>query len=93
MIFEWDDKKYKSNLKKHGVSFKDACFVFYDFNAVHFEDSKHSEKEVRFNVIGYTPKGLLFVVYVEHLKNGKYRMISARKASKKEKGIYEKNQR
>lgn len=93
MIFEWDEAKFKSNHKKHGISFLDACLVFYDFNAVYFEDDKHSKQESRVNVIGHSPKGLLFVVYIVKTKSGSYRIISARKASKKEKFIYEEAQR
>ena len=42
--FEWDKRKEKANIKKHGVSFNEARGVFYDENAMKFFDPDHSEK-------------------------------------------------
>ena len=46
--FEWDSKKEKTNIKKHGVSFEEARTVFFDENAIQFFDPDHSENEDRF---------------------------------------------
>ena len=86
--FDWNSAKSKINLKKHGVNFDDCILVFYDFNHIKMQDHKHSKIEDRYNIIGYAPNGLLFVVYVIRLSDV-HRIISARKATKKEKSIYE----
>jgi uncharacterized protein len=86
--FEWDNAKSKLNLKKHGISFEDSVFVFSDFSHIKMYDHKHSKIESRYNIIGFAPSGLLFVVYVVRI-NEVYRLISARKANKKEKFLYE----
>jgi len=86
--FEWDHKKDESNQRKHGIKFNDAVLVFYDFGHIKLLDTKHSIIEERFNIIGYSPKGVLFLVYVIKQMN-RYRIISARKATKRERRIYE----
>ena len=50
LIFEWDDVKNKINLKKHSVSFEEAQTVFFDDNAIEFDDPDHSldEKNICF---------------------------------------------
>lgn len=89
--FEWDEKKRSSNQKKHGVNFCDAILVFYDFRAVVEVDNKHSQNELRYRIIGYSPRGLLFVVFVKNSPH-KMRLITARKCTKKEMRLYvEKN--
>jgi len=50
--FEWDNKKNKSNIKKHGLSFEEAQTVFYDEHAIQFFDPEHSEDEDRFILLG-----------------------------------------
>ncbi len=87
MIFEWDENKAKINLQRHSISFEDAKAAFDDENAVDERDESHSEDELRFNLIGLTEKGLLFVVYTER-GNDVIRIISARKATKFEEEIY-----
>ncbi|RIZ71866.1 MAG: BrnT family toxin [Methylococcales bacterium] len=87
--FEWDDKKALSNIKKHGISFKEACDAFFDpfFQTVDATDDE--EDELRDGLIGYSQDGqLLFVVHVEKSDNG-YRIISARSAAANERKIYE----
>ncbi len=61
--------------------------MFNDPNAVDEIDESHSEKEIRFNIIGLCAKGLIFVVFTE-LKNDCIRLISARRATKSEEKIY-----
>ncbi len=88
MIFEWDDEKAITNLEKHGVSFGEATEVFYDPNALEGYDAAHSGVESRFFIIGLSSRRLLFVVYAER-EGDVVRIISARKAIKKEQEDYE----
>ena len=90
LIFEWDEEKAVSNLKKHGIGFDEASTVFDDIYAKMFSDFKHSIEEDRFILIGYSLNNrLLFISYTE--KKDKIRIISARKSTKQERLIYEKN--
>lgn len=87
--FEWDDQKAKSNLKKHGVSFEEARSVFYDDNAIQFFDSENSESEDRFLMLGLSyNSGILLVCHCEREKGEVIRIISARKATAKERKHY-----
>ena len=83
--FVWDDEKYAINLNKHGVSFREASSVFDDCNAVYFDDEQHSQDEERFIVIGYSESArLLMVCHCYRNGDSLIRIISARKANKKE---------
>ena len=87
--FEWNKKKSKANRKRHGVSFEEAQTVFFDENALQFFDPDHSDKEDRFLMLGTSAK--LRVVVVSHCYRSKesvIRIISARKATKKETRTY-----
>ena len=87
--FEWDDQKAASNLLKHGVSFDEAVSVFGDAMALTFADTDHTEVEDRSRTYGISTKSrLLAVVHTE--RRNSIRIISARKATRYEKGIYEK---
>jgi uncharacterized DUF497 family protein len=87
--FEWDNQKATSNLKKHGISFDEAVSVFADAMALTFADTDHFESEDRSRTYGISNKGrLLVVVHTERRNN--VRIISARKATRYEKSIYEK---
>ena len=82
MEFEWDPRKAKENLRKHGVDFADAVIALEDENALTMEDSDHDE--LRFKTLGMGPTlNVLFVVHCEQTTNS-IRIISARKADKKE---------
>jgi uncharacterized DUF497 family protein len=86
--FEWDDAKASANLKKHGVSFEEAKTVFSDDLFIVFLDPDHSIEENRFIIMGESDRGrLLIVAYTERLNL--IRIINARKASRKEKKVYE----
>ena len=88
MIYEWDPRKAKENLRKHGVSFEDAATVFLDALAVTFPDPEHSTEEDQEITIGLTTKHR--VVFVSHCQRGdRTRIISARKATRKERKQYE----
>jgi uncharacterized protein len=86
--FEWDEAKAESNKAKHGVSFEEAASVFGDLLAYTFEDPDHSMGEKRMLTFGVSHKGrLLLVVHTERGRG--IRIISARKATRHERGIYE----
>ncbi len=87
--FEWDENKNEINKHKHGLSFEDAMEVFYDVNAVLFDDPDHSIGEERFLIIGMTDS--LKICIVSHCyrdNDNVIRIISAREATKNEKNIY-----
>jgi uncharacterized DUF497 family protein len=86
--FEWDDAKAKSNLRKHGVSFEDAVTVFDDPMAVTRDDPDHSEDERRFLTMGISKAGQLLVVCHSD-RPGRIRLISARKANRRERRYHE----
>ena len=87
MRFQFDPAKAAANLKKHGVSFSDAEGVFHDPLALTIEDPD-AEGERRFVVIGLGNSGeLLVVVYA--LRGDEFRLISARRATRKERKQYE----
>jgi len=89
MIFEWDEKKALTNLKKHGVSFNEAITVFHDPLSLTVADQSHSETEHRFLDIGISEQGRLLVVsYTE--RASRIRIISSRQALPAERKIYEK---
>jgi uncharacterized DUF497 family protein len=79
--FEWDARKAKANLRKHGVSFEEACTVFDDPNASLSFDSERAEAEDRFVLEGYSEKVRLLRVSHCYRYGGVVRIISARKAS------------
>ena len=86
--FEWDENKAKSNLAKHGVSFAEATTVFGDPLSLTIPDPAHSQTEVRFIIIGSSHRRkLLVVVHKERGEN--IRIISARRASKRERTSHE----
>jgi uncharacterized DUF497 family protein len=87
MEFEWNPHKAKLNESKHGVSFTEAMSCFYDTGQIAFYDPEHSEDEDREILIGHSSQGnLLLVVYV--LKSDTIRIISARRATRRESKRY-----
>ena len=86
--FDWDAPKSTANLRKHGVSFEEAATVFGDPLALTFADPDHSVREARFITIGQSLQDLLLVI--AHIERGRtIRIISARKATRHERTIYE----
>lgn len=88
MVFEWDDKKEIINIRKHKIDFTTAALVFADENRIEIFDELHSNYEDRYITIGMinnTPV-ILMVVYTE--RREAVRIISARKATKKEMEAY-----
>ncbi len=86
--FEWDDHKAASNVLKHGVSFDEAVSVFADSMALTFADTDHAEVEERSRTYAISNKVRLLVVVHTERRNS-IRIISARKATRYEKSIYQ----
>ena len=83
--FEWNDLKNRINSKKHGISFEEASSVFYDENAILFDDPRHSKTEERFLIIGISRKAHVCIVSHCYRKDDDViRIISARRATKQE---------
>ena len=79
LLFEWDEEKASSNLRKHRVTFDEAQTVFLDDFSVTVPDAEHSQTEVRFRILGMSnTKRLLVVSFTERGK--RIRLISARKS-------------
>ena len=87
--FSWDKRKDAGNKKKHGVTFEEAQTVFFDEQALVFDDPDHSASEDRFIILGKS--SILRVLVVCHCYRegeSEIRIISARKATKKEQEAY-----
>ena len=83
--FEWDEAKNLANIQKHGISFIEAKSVFADDNALLIADPDHSEDEDRFLLLGLGGKlRLLLVCHCFEVDERLIRIISCRKASRKE---------
>jgi uncharacterized DUF497 family protein len=88
LIFEWDDEKAALNRRKHGISFEEATTAFGDPLSLTIDDERHSQFEARFVLVGMTIRGRLVVV--AHTVRGDHiRLISARRATKRERKTYE----
>lgn len=85
LLFEWDEEKARTNIKKHGISFETAAKVFLDENRIDIFDSEHSLDEDRYITIGLAGD-VLFVVYTE--RKPRIRLISARLANERERRVY-----
>lgn len=88
MQFEWDETKNEINKKKHKIDFETAAWVFCDENHIELYDETHSDEEERFIAIGMVG-GIATVVFVVYTpRKNVIRIISARKATKKERDDY-----
>ncbi|MDO9391569.1 MAG: BrnT family toxin [bacterium] len=88
LLFEWDEEKAKTNIKKHGISFDEATTVFLDPFSITIPDPNHSVDEQRYISTGNSDKGrVLVVVYTERRLS--IRIISCRKATPTERKQYE----
>ena len=92
--FEWDRNKARKNLSKHKISFEGATSVFKDERAISIADEEHSEEEERWLTIGMDEVTRTLVVIHTYISidesNCNIRLISARKATKKEQEFYRK---
>ncbi len=86
----WDENKNLDNQSKHGVSFEEARAVFYDNHALEYYDPDHSQEEERFILLGMSKATRpLVVCHCYRSQGGIIRIISARKATSKERLAYE----
>jgi uncharacterized protein len=89
ITFAWDDRKAIQNLKKHGASFDESTSVFYDEKGIEYFDPGHSIQEDRFLMLGTSFRFRVLVVsYCFRQAGHEIRIISARKATKKEHKTY-----
>jgi hypothetical protein len=86
--FEWDPEKAAANVKRRRISFSEGATVLDDPLSTTFPDSAHSEGEMRFLTIGVSHRGhVLVVAHTE--RNDTIRIISARRATRREREFYE----
>ena len=88
MEFDSDPVKAETNFKKHKVSFEEAASVFGDPMAYTFADPDHSISEERWLMFGRSRMARILAVIFTH-RRGKYRIISARLATRHERKTYE----
>lgn len=90
--FEWDPRKARQNLKRHGVAFERAATLFLDRSALSEFDEVHSEGEERWITLGVDETGVVLVVCHtfrdDTESSARLRLISARKATKREAAEY-----
>ena len=86
--FEWDARKAETNARKHGVTFDEACTAFGDPLALLLPDPDHSFGEERYVVLGMSDQQRLLVVSFAE-RPPRTRLISARRATRRERGLYE----
>jgi uncharacterized DUF497 family protein len=88
--FEWDSDKAFSNFRKHGISFRESLTAFDDPFALISSDVEHSTSDdIREVLIGQSDYGILIVVFTRRPRQRSIRVISARRASRKERQGYE----
>ena len=87
--FEWDPRKATANLLKHRISFEEAQTAFQDEGGLLLDDPDHSKEEDRFVLIGMSVAlRVLLVCHCGRQEGDLIRIISARKATRKEQGQY-----
>jgi hypothetical protein len=89
LTFEWDPGKARSNITKHGITFEEASTAFADSSSLTIPDPEHSHSEERYVTMGMALTGKLLVV-VHTDRGDNIRLISARRASRRERRNYEK---
>lgn len=88
--FEWDPRKDAANQRKHGITFEEARSVFADEHALLLDDPDHSTAEDRFVLLGLSARfRIVVVVHAYRAGDDVIRIISARKATKSERGRYD----
>ena len=93
MKFEWDPNKEAINIKKHGVSFEQAAYVFADQFSLSMFDNEHSNQEDRWLILGKSNNEMILLIVHTFRNSGNeetVRIISARKATKNEEKTYKK---
>jgi len=94
MAFSWDPGKAKENLRKHRVSFEEGSTLFFDENGIEFFDPDHSGDEERFLMLGLSCRlRILVVSYCLRREGSEIRVVSARKATRREQRVYTREKR
>ena len=89
LLFDWDENKNDINRRKHGIGFEEASTVFFDDQAILFDDPEHSEYEERFLLLGMSESANVCIVcHCYRESDTVIRIISARKATRKEEERY-----
>jgi uncharacterized DUF497 family protein len=89
MQFEWDPEKDLANQAKHGLSFQEASELFSsEVDCLEIYDDLHSLEEDRFIAVGPIQRGVIVVAYTER-QDEVIRIVSARKATKGERALFE----
>ena len=83
--FEWDERKNKSNIEKHGIDFRDAQDIFQS-KRLSIDDTRHEYGERRIITVGLIGKSVYVVVY--NKREEAIRLVSARKANERERRRY-----
>lgn len=91
--FEWDDAKADANLRKHGVSFREAMTAFNEGDAPVNGDVLHSLREDRFIIVGVSEQHRLITVAFTYRDEETVRIISARRSNRREQQLYEQETR
>jgi uncharacterized protein len=87
--FEWDERRGRENRRRHRVSFEEAQTVFLDENAIRFFDPDHSDDEDRFLMLGMSfALRVLVVCHCFRTDDSVIRIISARRANRREQAVY-----
>lgn len=89
MKYQWDEAKRASNIEKHGIDFVDAALVFDDNERIEAVDDRQNYGEQRLQTIGKVAPNILFVVFTVREQGQARRIISARKANRKERQLYQ----
>ncbi len=92
MRFEWDEAKNQANIRKHGIDFRQAAYVFADLFALSIPDDDHSEMEERWLLLGKNLSNQVLLVVHTFRYDDVIRIISARKATATETATYVKRQ-
>ena len=91
--FEWDPEKARRNLRDHRIPFERGATVFQDPNALSLYDDDHSDDEDRWITLGQDRTGIILVISHTYREETDahitIRIISARKATRKEQNNYE----
>ncbi|MDX1439165.1 MAG: BrnT family toxin [Rubricoccaceae bacterium] len=89
LSFEWGERKNRANQKKHGISFEEAQSAFFDEQALQYDDPEHSGDEDRFLLLGHSlTLRVLVVCHCFRASGSVIRIISARRATSRERAVY-----
>lgn len=89
MEFEWDPRKARTKIRKHGISFDEAASAFSDILSFTYDDELHSHTERRYATLGMSNQGRVIVI-AHTMRGERIRIISARDATPRERRWYEK---